>query len=219
MQTILSRRGSALRRRGTSVVEFALTAPVLFALVFAAVEFGRANMLLHTTAIAATEGARRGIIAGVTAEECHQAAINELQMLGIKDALIMVHPEVITDQTEMITVGVRVPINTANSYLTPRFFLDDSVIKVVSITREAKSGAEAAALADNFNQLVADALNEGLGKKLGKGAEKDAKAAAKAAEKAAKAAEKAAAEAAKAAEKAAADAAKSAAKAAKGGGK
>lgn len=185
-------------RHGATVVEFALTAPVLVVIVFAAIEFSRANMLLHTAAIAATEGARRGITAGVTAEDCHQAAIDELTTLGINDALTMVHPEVITDETEMITVGVRVPINAANSYLVPQFFQEDSFVKVVSITREAKSGAEAAALAEKFNQLVESALYEGNGKKLGKGAEKDAKKAAQAAEKAAKEAAKAAKKAAKA---------------------
>ncbi len=150
-------------RHGAAVVEFAITAPLLFMLVFAAIEFSRANMLLHTSAIAATNGARKGIIAGATAEDCRQAAFDELIPLGINEATVLVMPDVITDTTEMITVGVHVPINAANLYCTPRFFLGDSLIKVVSITREAKSGADAQAKADKNSKEAAKRLAAGEG--------------------------------------------------------
>lgn len=155
-------------RRGAAVVEFAITAPILFMLVFAAVEFSRANMLLHSAAIAATEGARTGIVAGVSAQDCRDATFNELGPLGINDARVVVAPDVITDSTEMITVGVCVPLNAANFYLTPRFFLGDSVIKVVSITREAKSGADAQAKAEKNNKEAAEKLAAGEGTSIGK---------------------------------------------------
>lgn len=46
------------RRRGASVVEFALVAPVLLLVVFAMVEFGRAIMVQQALTNAAREGAR-----------------------------------------------------------------------------------------------------------------------------------------------------------------
>ena len=69
-------------RRGTTTVEFALTAPIVFFLLMGAIELSRANMLRHTTVVAATEGARNGIIPGATSAECHQAAVNELDASG-----------------------------------------------------------------------------------------------------------------------------------------
>lgn len=156
-------------RCGAAVVEFAITAPILFLLVFAAIEFSRANMLVHTANIAATSGARAGIISGATAEDCQQAVYDELQPLGVNEAYVTVKPEVITPSTDMITIGVLVPINTKNCYLTPRFFLGDSVVKVVSITREAHSAEDVVGTADAANQEVAVGLVNGDGTLLSSG--------------------------------------------------
>ncbi len=124
--------------RGMVTVEFALTVPILFLLFFGAIEFGRANMLMHTTTIAATEGARRGIISGTTAEEVRQAVEAEMNVIGVTDVSIVVDPSVITSDTEVIAVGIGVPVNMANGYILPRFFLGKNFVKVASMTREAK---------------------------------------------------------------------------------
>ena len=152
-------------RRGVTTVEFAMTAPLLFLLLFAGIEFSRANMLLHTAAIAATEGARRGIISGATADECHQAAAAELTAVGVSNANIVVEPEVITDETQMISVGVIIPMDTSNGYVTPKFFLGKDAIKVVSITREAKNSKDSIAQANAAEQDIIDDLKGGGGAK------------------------------------------------------
>lgn len=138
-------------RDGATIVEFAITAPILFMIFFAGIEFSRANMLLHTATIAATEGARRGIVSGATVEDCRAAALAEMQAIGASSVEIDVKPAVITDDTQMITVGVMAPVDLQNGYFTPRFFLGEKVIRVVSITREAKEteGSEDAARAAN----------------------------------------------------------------------
>lgn len=46
-------------RRGASLVEFAVVAPVLFMLIFGLIEFGRLVQVQHTLANAAREGARK----------------------------------------------------------------------------------------------------------------------------------------------------------------
>ncbi len=106
--------------------------------VMAGIEFSRANMLLHSTTIAAAEGARRGIIPGATADEIEAVARQELSYMGIAEAIVLVQPAIITKDTTLVTVGVHVPINAANGYIIPQFFLGKSLSKIMSLPREAK---------------------------------------------------------------------------------
>ncbi len=125
-------------RGGAVTVEFALTAPLLFMLVMGSIEFSRANMLLHSTTVAASEAARKGIIPGATAADVESVARQELSYMGIAEAQVVVRPAVITDDTKLVTVGVRVPINAANGYMIPQFFLGKGLEKIMSMPREAK---------------------------------------------------------------------------------
>lgn len=123
--------------RGATVVEFALTAPILFMLVLASVEFSRANVLINSAKIATSEGARRGIVLGTTAEQIESVIRNELATVGAAYADIQVNPSVVDDDTEIVTVGVSVPLDLRNGYITPKYFLGDYVWKVTAIPREA----------------------------------------------------------------------------------
>ena len=55
-------------RRGATLVEFAVVAPVMLLLVLALFEFGRLMMVEQIITNAAREGARRGILEQTTAE-------------------------------------------------------------------------------------------------------------------------------------------------------
>lgn len=158
---------SPTARRGITTVEFAFTAPILFLLVFGAIEFTRANQLLHTAGIAATEGARTGIIAGATADDVEQAIATELALVGITNADVLVSPSTITSDTDVVTAGVTVPVDATNGYLTPRFFLGKNVTKVVSMTREAKKTDKNAGKAKSQESDVRNGLKNGQGKKVG----------------------------------------------------
>ena len=109
----LAANASSRQRRGAATVEFALTAPILFALVLGAVEFSRANMLVHTASIAATEAARRSIIPGATASEVRLKALDELEMVGIVDATVSLDPPEIVDDTTQVHVDLTVPVTCA----------------------------------------------------------------------------------------------------------
>lgn len=124
-------------RRGAATVEFALTAPILFMLLMGAIEFSRANMLRHTTVVAATEGARRSIIPGATAVECEQAATQELTAVGFKSSDVVVTPPVIDEKTSQVTVSVEVPMNGANGFVLPNFLKGAKMKKAVTLQREA----------------------------------------------------------------------------------
>jgi Flp pilus assembly protein TadG len=130
---------AARARRGASAVEFALTAPILFILVLGAVEFSRANMLVHTTSIAATEAARRSIIAGATVAEVRLKALDELDNVGIIDATVEVQPAEIVDDTTQVTVNLSVPVTMRNGYGLSRVFLGKQVFKSVTLQREGKT--------------------------------------------------------------------------------
>lgn len=137
-------------RRGTTTVEFALTAPFLFLIVFASIEFSRANMLLHSATAAASEGARRGIISGTTAGDIAAVVERELSAIGVSHSNVIVDPPVVTDGTTLVTVGVAVPVDHRNGYVLPQFFLGKRVTKVVAMPREAKKDPQ-------MTQRIADA--------------------------------------------------------------
>jgi Flp pilus assembly protein TadG len=120
-------------------VEFALTAPILFGLVLGAIEFSRANMLVQTASIAATEAARKSIIPGTTAAEVRLKALDELSAVGVLDATVNVDPPEIVDDTTQVTVNLSVPVNGRNGYSLSRIFLGKQVFKSVTLQREGKT--------------------------------------------------------------------------------
>ena len=131
---ILSRR-HAERRYGSTTVEFALCAPVLFLFTFASLEFSRVNMIRQTVENALYEGCRRGIVPGATSSEVEAAAQQVLNAILARSAQITVTPAVITEDTPDITVAITVPID-ANSWVAPLFFNGMNVSHSMTLRRE-----------------------------------------------------------------------------------
>jgi Flp pilus assembly protein TadG len=123
-------------RSGATAVEFALTAPVLFLLLFGALELGHANMVLNTTEAACYEGARVGIVPGTTAAECIAATQRLLDIAKIKDATITVTPANLATQTEAVTIRVVVPYRT-NAVTVPFFTRGLTIQRECKLTRES----------------------------------------------------------------------------------
>jgi hypothetical protein len=130
-----------LCRRGTTTVEFAMTAPILFTLVWGAVEFSRANVIRHTTIVAATEAARKSIIPGATVEECLATAQSELAIIGINSAIIEIDPKEITVDTEQVTIYIEVPLNGSNGFILPGFIRGRAIEKSVTLQRESAASS------------------------------------------------------------------------------
>lgn len=124
LQILTNRRTS---RRGVTAVEFAMVAPIVFMILFASMEFMRANNLLHSADNAAYEAARRGIVPGATVASVTTAANDVLSAVGTCNAEITVTPTVITDETNEVTVNIAIPMNS-NGLVSP-FFLKDQVIR------------------------------------------------------------------------------------------
>ena len=129
-----SRKNRAgFHRPGAASVEFALCAPVFFAMVFAGIEFSRANMLMHTVESAALQGARRGIVPGATAQQCKDEAERVLGIARIRTYAVSVSPTPFTDQTMTVAVTVDVPID-ANGYIAPKYFLGKTLSRTRSLS-------------------------------------------------------------------------------------
>ena len=125
----------AKNRRGTTMVEFAIVAPLLFFFFFAAFEFCRVAMIRHTVDNAVYEGARVGIIPGATSREAEDEAERILTSLGIIDFDIDVTPSTIKSGTEEVTVKVKVPLDK-NSFVPNQFFGGKEIERELTMARE-----------------------------------------------------------------------------------
>ena len=102
-------------RQGATVVEMALTLPILFLLLFACYEFGRANMIRHTAQGAAYEAARVAIVPGAKIEEIKETAEFFLSTSGVRKFDLDIEPKNITDATETVTVRITVRMRENSS--------------------------------------------------------------------------------------------------------
>lgn len=79
-------RSPRSNRRGAAVIEFALIAPVFFAIVFGMIEMGRAVMVTQVAGAAAREGVRKAAITSMTAEEVKTWVRDYLNGCGVFDS-------------------------------------------------------------------------------------------------------------------------------------
>lgn len=122
-------------RRGATLVEFALTVPIVFLLFFAAFDFCRLSMLTHTIEQAAYEGARRGCLPGATAGQATQTAQDELARVGVRMSQINIEPPVLVSSTPEVSVIIRVPLEM-NGWLTPRVLTNSHIERRCTLTRQ-----------------------------------------------------------------------------------
>jgi Flp pilus assembly protein TadG len=123
------------RREGTAMVEFAIVAPLLFLLFFAAFEFCRVAMVRHTADNAVYEGCRVGIIPGATADEAENEADRIMSSLGVTDAKIKVTPSKFNKETEEVSVRIEVPLDI-NSFVPNQFVAGKKIIRELTMRRE-----------------------------------------------------------------------------------
>ena len=122
-------------RSGAAAVEFALTAPILILFLFAALEFGRYNMIQQTANNAAFEAARACVVPGATASNGQTAGQNVLNDVGIKGAVVTISPATITTTTTTVTATVTIPV-TSNLWIAPLFCTSTSTSKSCTLTCE-----------------------------------------------------------------------------------
>lgn len=85
MTTLTLARSGRRRRRGQSLVEFALVLPLMLLLIMGVVDFGRGIFALNEVADAAREGGRTGIV-NQTLSDIRARAAEQAIALGIPTA-------------------------------------------------------------------------------------------------------------------------------------
>jgi Flp pilus assembly protein TadG len=107
-------------RRGATVVEFAVVAPVFFILLFAGIEFGTLSTIRATSHNAAYEGARRLVIPGADVAIGIAEAERIMGIIGVDTLTVTVTPNVITNNTREVTVNISIPYDD-NAVFVPMF--------------------------------------------------------------------------------------------------
>lgn len=143
---IMRRKAILLRtgdRRGATVVEMALVAPIFFLLVFAIVEFGRAVMIKHSLTEAARAGARTAALAStINTSKAESAAQDYLQQtltgsFDLSQCRINISPDGLGTLDTGTTVTARVEVDFDDvTWITPSF-LNNAVLRgEASMTKE-----------------------------------------------------------------------------------
>jgi Flp pilus assembly protein TadG len=120
------------KRRGAVLVEFAMVLPLIVIIAFAMIELSRLMLLQHTADTAAYEGARHAIVPGATPGEAVKAAKDLIDANGLRDVIIEVTPDIIVEETPLVTVRVEVPVSQ-NSWIAFFSFVSRSVSSEVTL--------------------------------------------------------------------------------------
>lgn len=125
------------RRKGVTAVEFALTLPILFLLVFGSYELSRANMMRHTIEAACYEGCRVGILPGANAAQCEAGCREILLTAGISDADVQITPADLSNPSELVNITITVDF-ADNTTIAPFFMSDGNFVRTCELTREIR---------------------------------------------------------------------------------
>lgn len=111
-------------------MEFAVTVPIVFLFLFAAIEFGRMQMIRQSLENASYEGARRGVVPATSDAEIRQAAQNVLDVISVVNPQIVV---VQTDETVRVTVSVNA---NENSWISPFYFRNRTLSSTITLSKD-----------------------------------------------------------------------------------
>jgi len=126
---------SGRRRRGATAVEFAVVAPVILLMFFAALEFSRLNMIRHTVDVAAFEGARRGILPGATVATVQDRVNVVLEAIRVQAETVVVEPATLSRSVDTVTVTVTVALDT-HTWIPSSFVAGKKVSRSCTLSRE-----------------------------------------------------------------------------------
>lgn len=122
-------------RRGVTLVEFAFAFPILLTIVFGMVEFVRMHNIRHAADNASYEAARHVIVPGASKAEAVDKANDLLARAGVSKGTFTVTPDVITDDTEQVTVRVSVSLEE-NSWLPSQLTAKRTIVRETTLMTE-----------------------------------------------------------------------------------
>lgn len=124
-------------RRGASVVEFAIVAPIFILLVFGMIEFGRMCMVQQLLTNASREGARRAVLDGTTEDEVKDVVENYLINAAVpvdRDNITVTPNPAVAAYGEPVTVTVGVAYEDV-SWLPGSFYLGGTTLEASAVMR------------------------------------------------------------------------------------
>lgn len=134
MHCLLQKR-SQPRRRGATLVEFALVAPLLFLLCIGGGEFIRLSMLRHDVQAAAYEAAALAALPGTSDEKVQEKAESLLLAAGIRNATTDISRSLELGDGRYVTVRFVAPL-TGYSWFTPALRSRDYLQGVATLKSE-----------------------------------------------------------------------------------
>ena len=127
-------------RRGAVTVEFAMILPVFLLLTFAAIEFGRLNILRHAIDNATYEATRKAIVPGASADDVIACAENYMiNKVGASGATATVTPEPLDETVDVVTVRLELPLDE-NAWITPTFSAGKTLVSECTLRTERYRG-------------------------------------------------------------------------------
>lgn len=136
----------ASSRTGATMVEFALTLPIVMLFFWASIEFARASILQHAIDNAAYEACRAVIVPGGTVAEATTEANKILSTFSITGATVTVTPNPITEATTQVTCQVSAP-TSSSMWGAPRFFSGHTLTSRSTLIAEREPAQQATVLA------------------------------------------------------------------------
>ena len=119
------------RRQGTTTVEFAVVAPIIFLFFFGGLELSAVNFVRQTAGNASYEACRKLIIPGGTVAQAEAEAMRLMNALGIGQGVVVS----VTQDTVQATVTISVPARLHSWGLT-RFTGDKTIRQACTLTKE-----------------------------------------------------------------------------------
>jgi Flp pilus assembly protein TadG len=142
LRATLFAKAPAQPRHGAAVVEFAVVAPLLFALALGIIEFGRAMMVLELLNNAARAGCRAGVLNGSSNTDVNSAITTALTGSGVNSPSTTIdvngsQADVSTAQTgDTISVTVSVGADAVTWLPVPQFLGGKTLTGIVAMRRE-----------------------------------------------------------------------------------
>ena len=142
LRAALFTNSQARPRHGAAVVEFAVVAPLLFALALGIIEFGRAMMVLELLNNAARAGCRAGVLSGSSNTDVNSAITTALSGSGVNNPSTTIdvngsQADVATAQTgDTISVTVSVGADAVTWLPVPQFLAGKTLTGIVAMRRE-----------------------------------------------------------------------------------
>jgi Flp pilus assembly protein TadG len=140
-RTLQASAPHGMRRAGTTAVEFAVVAPLFFALVFGLMELGRGLMIQHLMTNAARQGCRVAVVEGKTSSDISATVLNVLNGQGISGDTVSVQVDDAAANAstakpgDEITVTVAIP-TSAVSWAPNAEFLFGTISGKYTLRRE-----------------------------------------------------------------------------------